>query len=126
MLFSKFKTFLLLFPSVVFCQSRVIFPKTQNNFTVIAHRGNHVEVPENTIESLQKAIEINADYVEVDVRTTVEGVPVVMHDANVERTTNGRGKVSEMSTIDFRKLLIKGTTINSPHFRCFWWKPKEK
>ena len=115
----KFKILLLLFPSLVFCQSKVIFPKTQNNFIVIAHRGNHVDVPENTIESLQKAIEIGVDYVEVDVRSTLEGVPVVMHDANVEQTTDGKGKLSEMSTIDFRNLKIKGTNINPPTLSTF-------
>lgn len=122
----KFKILLLLFPSLVFCQSKVIFPKTQNNFIVIAHRGNHVDVPENTIESLQKAIEIGADYVEVDVRSTLEGVPVVMHDANVEQTTDGKGKLSEMSTIDFRNLKIKGTNINPPTLSTFLMEAKGK
>ncbi len=116
----------LVIPSVVFSQSKVIFPKTNNSIIVIAHRGFHADVPENTIESLRKAIEIGVDYVEVDIRTTLEGVPVVMHDANIERTTDGKGKVSELSTIDFRNLKIKGTNINPPTFSSFLMEAKGK
>lgn len=110
----KITTALLLVQSLVFSQSKAVFPKTQNEFVVIAHRGYHGDVPENTVESLRKAIELGVDYVEVDVRTTLEGVPVVMHDATLERTTNGKGRVSEISTIDFRELKIKGTSIAPP------------
>ena len=117
---------LLVIPSVVFCQSKIIFPKTNHAVIVIAHRGFHAEVPENTIESLRKAIEIGVDYVEVDIRTTLEGVPVVMHDANIERTTDGKGRVSELSTIDFRNLKIKGTNINPPTFSSFLMEAKGK
>lgn len=119
MLSSKFQILCLLFPSIVFSQSKVVFPKTQNHFTVIAHRGNHSDVTENTVESLKKAIEIGVDYVEVDVRSTLEGVPVVMYDANVDRTTDGKGKLSEMSTVDFRNLKLKGTEINPPTLSTF-------
>ena len=110
---------LLGLPSVIFAQSKTVFPKTPNKFIIIAHRGFHVDVPENTIESLRKAIELGVDYVEVDIRTTLEGVPVVMHDANLERTTDGKGKVSATSTIDFRNLKIKGTEISPPTFSSF-------
>jgi glycerophosphoryl diester phosphodiesterase len=103
-----------------------VFPKVKNNFVVIAHRGFHAEFPENTIESLRKAIEIGVDYVEVDIRTTLEGVPVVMHDANAERTTDGKGKISEMSTVDFRNLKIKGTDINPPTLSSYLMEAKGK
>jgi glycerophosphoryl diester phosphodiesterase len=117
---------LLGLPSVVFAQSKVVFPKTNHPFIIIAHRGFHVDVPENTIESLRKAIELGVDYVEVDIRTTLEGVPVVMHDANLERTTDGKGKVSAISTIDFRNLKIKGTEISPPTFSSFLMEAKGK
>lgn len=117
---------LLVIPSVVFAQSKTVFPKTNHPFIVIAHRGFHVDVPENTIESLRKAIELGVDYVEVDIRTTLEGVPVVMHDANLERTTDGKGKVSTTSTIDFRNLKIKGTEISPPTFSSFLMEAKGK
>ncbi len=117
---------LLGLPSVVFSQSKTVFPKVSNKFIVIAHRGFHADVPENTIESLRKAIELGVDYVEVDIRTTLEGVPVVMHDANLERTTDGKGKVSATSTIDFRKLKIKETEIAPPTFSSFLMEAKGK
>lgn len=117
---------LLVIPSVVFSQSKTVFPKVTNKFIVIAHRGFHADVPENTIESLRKAIELGVDYVEVDIRTTLEGVPVVMHDANLERTTDGKGKVSATSTIDFRKLKIKGTEIAPPTFSSFLMEARGK
>lgn len=117
---------LLGLPSVVFSQSKTIFPKVSNKFIVIAHRGFHADVPENSIESLRKAIELGVDYVEVDIRTTLEGVPVVMHDANLERTTDGKGKVSATSTIDFRKLKIKGTEISPPTFSSFLMEARGK
>lgn len=121
-----FKILLLVIPSVVFAQSKTIFPKNNHQFIVIAHRGFHVDVPENSIESLRKAIELGVDYVEVDIRTTLEGVPVVMHDANLERTTDGKGKVSAISTIDFRNLKIKGTEISPPTFSSFLMEAKGK
>lgn len=121
-----FRILLLGLPSVIFAQSKVVFPKTNHPFIVIAHRGFHVDVPENTIESLRKAIELGVDYVEVDIRTTLEGVPVVMHDANLERTTNGKGKVSTTSTIDFKNLKIKGTEISPPTFSSFLMEAKGK
>ncbi|AFK02118.1 glycerophosphoryl diester phosphodiesterase [Emticicia oligotrophica DSM 17448] len=109
----------MVLPSVLWAQSKVIFPKTKHNFIVIAHRGFHIDAPENTIEALKKAIELGVDYVEVDVRSTLEGVPVVMHDANLERTTDGTGKVSTISTVDFQNLKIKDTAINPPTFSSF-------
>ncbi|MFN3487784.1 MAG: glycerophosphodiester phosphodiesterase family protein [Emticicia sp.] len=121
-----FKILLLVIPNVVLGQSKTVFPKVSNKFIIVAHRGFHVDVPENTIESLRKAIEIGVDYVEVDIRTTLEGVPVVMHDANLERTTDGKGKVSAISTSDFRKLKIKGTEISPPTFSSFLMEAKGK
>lgn len=121
-----FKILLLVIPSVVFAQSKTIFPKVANKFIVIAHRGFHVDVPENTIESLKKAIELGVDYVEVDIRTTLEGVPVVIHDASLERTTDGKGNVSAISTVDFRKLKIKGTEISPSTFSSFLMEAKGK
>lgn len=62
-------------------------------FDVIAHRGASKEAPENTLSSLKRAIEIGADYLEIDVHLSKDGVPVVIHDAFLGRTTNGRPDV---------------------------------
>jgi glycerophosphoryl diester phosphodiesterase len=63
----------------------------------ISHRGEHLHHPENTIPAFQEAIRVGADFMEVDVRTTSDGKLVLSHDATVDRCTNGKGKVSEMT-----------------------------
>jgi glycerophosphoryl diester phosphodiesterase len=73
---------------------------------VVAHRGASVEQPENTIEAFEAAIDAGADAVEFDVRMTADGVPVVMHDPDVSRTTDGTGLVSELTLDEIRKLRI--------------------
>jgi glycerophosphoryl diester phosphodiesterase len=60
---------------------------------VIAHRGNRVAAPENTMPALEEAEQLGADALEFDVRTTRDGVPVLMHDATVDRTTTGHGRL---------------------------------
>jgi glycerophosphoryl diester phosphodiesterase len=74
--------------------------------TVVAHRGASVEQPENTIAAFEAAIDAGADAVEFDVRLTADGVPVVMHDPAVSRTTDGEGLVSSMTLEDVRALRI--------------------
>lgn len=63
----------------------------------IGHRGARAYEPENTIRSFKKAIEIGVDAVELDVRKTKDGQLVVIHDADVKRTTGGKGLVSELA-----------------------------
>jgi glycerophosphoryl diester phosphodiesterase len=62
---------------------------------IIAHRGNSSRAPENTLASIHAAAGV-AHMTEFDVRTTADGVLVLMHDATVNRTTNGSGSVSNM------------------------------
>lgn len=70
----------------------------------IAHRGASIYAPENTIPAIEKAIALGMDYVEIDVRYTKDDVAVLMHDASVERTTNGTGKVADMTLEEIKKL----------------------
>jgi len=72
--------------------------------TVIAHRGNRAHAAENTIEALQQAVELGADAIEFDVRITRDGVPVVIHDPDVDRTTDGRGLVESFTFAEIRQL----------------------
>jgi glycerophosphoryl diester phosphodiesterase len=71
---------------------------------VIAHRGEHLRHPENTLPAVQAAIELGADFVEIDVRTSADGQLVLMHDQTVNRTTNGRGWVASMTFDQLRAL----------------------
>ena len=63
----------------------------------IGHRGARAYAPENTLTSFKKAIEIGVDAVELDVRKTKDNQLVVIHDADVKRTTNGEGLVGELT-----------------------------
>lgn len=71
---------------------------------IVAHRGMNRFAPENTYASAALCVEPGFAYVEIDVRTTADGVLVVMHDATVDRTTDGSGKVAEMTWDQLRTL----------------------
>lgn len=73
----------------------------------VGHRGARAYEPENTLLSFKKALEIGVDAVEFDVRKTKDNQLVVIHDANVKRTTNGEGLVSELSLEEIKKLSTK-------------------
>jgi glycerophosphoryl diester phosphodiesterase len=64
---------------------------------VIAHRGDSAHFPENTMASFAAAVAMGVDALELDVRMTRDGVPVVIHDATVDRTTNGSGLVGALT-----------------------------
>src|SRR4051812_26195793 len=64
---------------------------------LIAHRGASSEAPENTLAALKLARGRGANWVEVDVKLTQDGVPILMHDDTLERTTDGTGKVADTS-----------------------------
>lgn len=64
---------------------------------VIAHRGDRVSQPENTMVALRKAVDMGADAIEFDVRMTRDGVPVLMHDAELDRTTDASGPLRDYS-----------------------------
>jgi glycerophosphoryl diester phosphodiesterase len=70
----------------------------------IAHRGEHLRNPENTIPAFEEAIRLGADYIELDVRTTADGRLVLMHDATVDRCTSGHGEVARMTFDEIRAL----------------------
>lgn len=74
------------------------------SFINIAHRGASGYEPENTIRSFEKAVEMGADMVELDVYVCATGELVVIHDPTVDRTTNGHGKVEEMSLRQLARL----------------------
>jgi glycerophosphoryl diester phosphodiesterase len=71
---------------------------------VIAHRGNSAHAPENTFPAYDEALTLGADALEFDVRLTRDGVPVVIHDPSVDRTTNGHGFVTSFDLAELRRL----------------------
>src|SRR5579859_4197593 len=70
----------------------------------VGHRGAAGHEPENTLAAVEKGIELGADYIEVDVQRTRDSHLVLMHDKFVNRTTNGTGKVIDMSFQELRTL----------------------
>lgn len=84
----------------------------QQNFNLperglCAHRGAMQTHPENTLPAFYEAIKQGAHMIEFDVQLSADGALVVMHDATVDRTTNGKGKVSEL-TLEYLKSLDAG------------------
>jgi glycerophosphoryl diester phosphodiesterase len=63
----------------------------------IGHRGAPGHIPENTLASIEKAIEFGVDVVEIDVRRSLDGHLMIMHDARIDRTTAGCGYVHELT-----------------------------
>ena len=70
---------------------------------VIAHRGCSATHPENTMAAFKAAVEANADFIELDVHITGDGNVVVIHDAELKRTTDSEGNVEDMALADIRK-----------------------
>ncbi len=71
---------------------------------IIAHRGASKYAPENTMPAFELAYEMKADGIETDVQMTRDGVPVLIHDETLQRTTNGHGFVKDMDWKDLEYL----------------------
>ncbi|HIC90089.1 MAG TPA: hypothetical protein EYP04_11905 [Anaerolineae bacterium] len=83
-------------------------PPDRRRFLRIAHRGASAYAPENTLAAFQKALELGADMVEMDVRLSADGVPVVIHDGRLEHTTNGKGWVGDYTLGELKRLRVAG------------------
>lgn len=68
---------------------------TPKQIVVIAHRGAHEHLPENTVQAVRGAVAFGVDYVEIDIRQTSDGKFVNFHDGTVDRKTNGTGAVRD-------------------------------
>ena len=81
---------------------------------VVAHRGFSSSYPENTAIAFQKAIELGVECIEFDVHLTRDGHLVVIHDGMVDRTTDGTGRVDELTFAEIKRL--DAGTWFSPEF----------
>lgn len=107
------KNFFIIISSLLLLQSCII-QKSQNEICqseimVIAHRGVHNNFPENSISSIQEAIEIGVDFIEIDIRHTKDNYLVLMHDKTIDRTTNGIGLVEEYTLQEIRNFRLKNS-----------------
>lgn len=78
--------------------------QSKNNVYVAAHRGWCAKYPENTMIAFEKAVELGVDQLETDVRMSRDGELVLMHDATVDRTTNGKGLVCDKLLCELKAL----------------------
>jgi len=77
----------------------------------IAHRGASVEAPENTLAAFGRALALDVDGIELDVRLTRDGIPVVFHDATLTRLTGRRARLSRLTLADLRAVRVRGEPI---------------
>lgn len=102
--------FLLILPGILFGQNVngfKEFRKAKNGIYVIAHRGAHHGIPENSLPAYQKAIDLGCDFVEIDVRTTKDGKFVSVHNSNIDGYVEGKtGSVRNMTLAELKLLDI--------------------
>ncbi len=103
--------------------TRPIFERENSRFMVFAHRGGGGLLPENTLLAFEDSAKLGVDFLELDIHATSDGALVVMHDAAVDRTTDGRGKISEM-TLDAAKKLDAGDKFSPDDGKTFPFRGK--
>jgi glycerophosphoryl diester phosphodiesterase len=85
-----------------------VLPAPRNgDIYVIAHRGAHIGIPENSLAAYQKAIDLGCDFVEIDVRTTKDNQYVSVHNSTIDAYVEGKsGKVNDMTLAELKQLDI--------------------
>ncbi|WP_338450090.1 glycerophosphodiester phosphodiesterase family protein [Niallia oryzisoli] len=81
-----------------------LFPYPDGELTLINHRGLSPSMPENTLAAFRNSVAMGVDVIEIDLRPTKDGEIVILHDATVDRTTNGTGAVKDMTLADVKQL----------------------
>jgi len=102
---------------------REVFKRGNTPVLVFAHRGGGGLIPENTLEAFVYSARMGVDVLELDVHSTADGTLVVMHDAAVDRTTDGRGRVNEL-TLDAVKKLDAGYIFSTDDGQTFPFRGK--
>ena len=77
---------------------------SKNRVLIIGHRGASAIAPENTLKAFQKAIELKADYIELDIQETLDGELVIAHDEDIKRITGHDGIISKMTLNELKTL----------------------
>lgn len=81
--------------------------KDKNYIYVVSHRGDWLRYPENSLGAFKGAIQHGVDIIETDVQRTKDGVLVMSHDETVDRCTNGKGRIDEMTLAEIKQLRLK-------------------
>ncbi|KKN54737.1 hypothetical protein LCGC14_0589370 [marine sediment metagenome] len=82
----------------------VCFMGTIDKILIIGHRGANVIAPENTLKAFKKAIDLKADYIELDIQKTKDGALVVTHDDDLQRLTGHHGQIKDSILKDLKSL----------------------
>lgn len=104
---------LMLFIQTVSAQNKVdvlihqLHNPKDKQVMVVAHRGDWRNAPENSLQAYKQAIEMGVDVIEIDLNITKDGVVVIMHDDNIDRTTDGKGKPSDYTLEELKKFHLK-------------------
>jgi glycerophosphoryl diester phosphodiesterase len=97
--------FLALAPMLAAAPSAAAADWPDWSIVFVAHRGGIVPgFPENTLSAYRQAIKHGAEVIEIDLRGTKDGEVVILHDETLDRTTNGKGKVTELTLVELKKL----------------------
>ncbi|MDW5287979.1 glycerophosphodiester phosphodiesterase [Formosa sp. PL04] len=80
----------------------------KSNCLVMGHRGAKAYIAENTLESIQKALDFNVDGIEIDVHCCASGELVVFHDFTLDRMTNGEGELAKQTLSELKALKVDG------------------
>lgn len=81
---------------------------SSNHVMVAAHRAAHDIYPENSLPAIERAISLGVDVIEIDVRLSRDGIPILMHDESVDRVTDGSGKIGQLTFAQIAALHLKG------------------
>ena len=100
--------FVVLWPLLSLAQAFVTFGTEimNSNVVITAHRGGAGYGPENSLSCIRRSVEAGVPSIEIDVQLTSDGHVVVCHDNSVNRTTNGKGRISEMTLDQLRALRL--------------------
>lgn len=87
---------------------------SSKNVLVASHRAVHHQLPENSLPAIREAIRLGVDIIEIDVKVSKDGIPMLMHDGKVDRTTTGKGNLETQTFDELRKLKLvsKGQTTS--------------
>ena len=104
--------FVLLVVAIVYMAFDALFGKNGygqqriGELVVVAHRGGAGMAPENSLTCIRKGLESGADMIEIDIHLTKDGEIVVCHDKEIDRTTNGKGRIADMTLEELREYRI--------------------
>ena len=76
----------------------------RDHVILTAHRGASADCPDNTLPAFERAVAAGCDLIEFDLRASSEGIPIVLHDATLDRTTNGKGEPEKLTLAEIKRL----------------------